>query len=171
MEILLSLLSGLIGSIVGAIIGGVLSYKGALNATKKQVDSLYAQEKESRMYAEKQQIQAMTSALAMEIEENIYLATNLWVGFGSSQTLVLHTTSLLSTEAWTTYRGNMSSLPSALQIKLLNAYTEIRQFNTLVEDNRLRYISGTRAVDEAIGAYAKKVLETCKAVKEEITKV
>ena len=171
MEILLSLLSGLIGSIVGAILGGVLSYKGAINATKKQVDSLYAQEKESRAYAEKQQIQAMTHALAMEIEENIYLATNLWAGFGSSQSIMINTTSLLSTEAWTTYRGNISSLPSSLQIKLLNAYAEIRQFNTLVEDNRRHYISGNITVGEAIEAYAKRVLETCKAVKEEITKV
>ncbi len=166
MEILLSLISG----IIGALIGGVLTYFGAINASKKQIDSLYALEKESRAYAERQEREAMTSTLAMEIEENIYLATNLWVGY-SRQTLVVNTTSLLITEAWTTYRGNISSLPSSLQIKLLNAYAEIRQFNTLVEDNRRRYFSGINPGDEAIEAYAKRVLETCNAVKEEITKV
>lgn len=161
MEILLSLISG----VIGALLGGVLAYIGAINATKKQIDFLYALEKESRTYAEKQQREAMTCALALEIEENIYLATDLWAG--SSPRDVVNTTSLLSTEAWTTYRGNISSLPSSLQIKLLHAYTQIRQFNTLVEDNR-RY---NDLVSEAIEFYGKRVLETCKAVKEEITKV
>lgn len=110
----MELLSSLISGIIGALLGGTLAYIGAINATKKQLDSLYALEKESRIYAEKQQREQMICALATEIEENIYLATNLWAGFGSSQSLVMHTTSLLSTEAWTTYRGNMSSLPSSL---------------------------------------------------------
>jgi hypothetical protein len=138
--------------------------------SKKQINSLYALEKESRTYAEKQQVQAVTSALAMEIEENIYLASNLWVGF-SRRTIAVNATSLLSTEAWTTYRGNMSSLPSSLQLKLLNAYAEIRQFNTLVEDNRLRYTSVPYEADESIRVYAERVRETCQAAKEEMTKV
>lgn len=112
----------------------------------------------------------MTSALAMEIEENIYLASNLWVGY-SRRTIAVNATSLLSTEAWTIYRGNKSSLPSSLQIKLLNAYAEIRQFNTLVEDNRLRYTSVTYEADELIRVYAERVRETCQAAKEEMTKV
>ena len=160
MEILLSLLSGFIGSIIGAVIGGLLSYKGAVNAAKKQIDSLYAQEKESRTYAEKQQVEAMTSALATEIEENIYLATNLRSGYS---------TSLLSTEAWTIYKGNLRALSSSLQLKLLNAYTEIRRFNTLVEYDRLKIAAGNGMMDGTIREHAKKMIDICKAVKEEIT--
>ena len=165
MEILISLISG----IIGALLGGILSYLGAINATKKQIDSLYAQEKENRTYIEKKQREALICSFTTEIEENIYLATNLWFG-SSHRNIAVNTTSLLSTEAWTTYKGNIWSLPSPLQTKLLSTYAEIRQFNTLVEDAR-RYAPGNELslFENLLNPLANKVLENCKAVKEELT--
>ena len=167
MEILFSLISG----IVGALLGGTLSYLGAINATKKQINSLYALEKENRTYIEKKHREAMICAFATEIEENIYLATNLWLG-SSPRSISVNTTSLLSIEAWSTYKDNIWSLPSPLQTKLLSTYAEIRQFNTLVEDAR-RYAPGNdlSLLELVLNPLVEKVLGNCKAAKEEITKV
>lgn len=39
-QLILSLVGGLVGAIIGALVGGYLSYKGAFDAAKKQIDYL-----------------------------------------------------------------------------------------------------------------------------------
>src|SRR5436190_1933976 len=65
--IISSLITGLVG-IIGAVIGGLFAYKGSINAAKKQIDFLYAQETENRRRIETQQQEVTRQALIAEIK-------------------------------------------------------------------------------------------------------
>jgi hypothetical protein len=115
-ELSIALLSGLLGSIFGAVIGGLYSYKGAMDATKTQINYLYDQEKEKRRYEGKHKQETMFHSLLSESKENL----NLSMKWQTS-----HSKSILSTETWSVYKGRITSLPPVLQEKLIRSYTEI----------------------------------------------
>src|SRR5690348_16620775 len=101
-----SLFGGIVGAVIGALVGGYLSYKGALDAAKKTIDSLYSKEKERRDYEETQQAKVLKQALQAEIQENIVLATQWQTDYSKS---------ILTTEAWAIYKGHINNMPIALQ--------------------------------------------------------
>ena len=159
-QILLSLIGGSVGAIIGALVGGYLSYRGALVAAKKTIDSLYSQEKEKRDYEEAQQVKVLKHALQAETQENIVLATNWQTNYSKS---------ILTAEAWAIYKGYINTLPPALQEKLIHTYAEIKRYNSLVEYDRLRVNAGLGMMDEAIKLEAKRVVDICRFLLDELS--
>lgn len=160
-QLILSLVGGLMGAIIGALVGGYLSYKGAIDAAKKQIDYLYSQEKEKRDYEEAQQVKVLKQALQAEIQENLVLATQWQTDYSKS---------ILTTEAWAIYKGHISTLLPTVQEKLIHAYAGIKKYNALVEYDRLRVNPGLGMMDNSIKIEAKKVVDICKLVMDELSK-
>lgn len=149
-QIILSLLSGLLGSVVGAVVGGYLSYKGAVDSSKTQIESIYDQEKGKREYEKKREEQIAINALLSEAKENLDLS-NKWQ--------ISHSKSILSTETWALYKGFVQSLPSSLQEKLIKSYAEIKRYNSLTEYDRARVDFGSGALDQVLQKQASVVAE------------
>lgn len=127
-QIHLSLLSGLIGSVAGGILsffGSYLAYKGTMDAAKKQIEHLYQQEKESRLWQMKQQEISMLKFLLSEAKENLDLANRLYTSFE----VVAFTM-----QAWSNHKGAIISQPQTLQDKFVSAYTEMRRYNSWTDD-------------------------------------
>lgn len=116
----LALLSGLFG----AIVGGIFSYKGAMNATKTQIDHLYRQEKERRERDKKDQLKTAREALLTEAKENTESIMK-WKSYRGKFRFAI--------EAWNIYKPFVSSLSQKLQENLLKSYTEIQRYNTLID--------------------------------------
>lgn len=156
-DLLLQVLVPLIAALGGAIIGGIFSYKGSINATNRQIDNLYAQEKENRIYMEKQQMEAMRQALLTESRENLNIAQS-WGGN--------YFVYLLGTEAWAIYKGNIKEISETQQSKLLQAYTEIRRYNSMAEFFKFNY----SAPKNSMNNQAEQVINACQLVIEELSK-
>src|SRR6266699_3296394 len=130
-QIILSLLGGLVGTIIGAIVGGFLTYKGSMNAAKKQINYLYDQERKNREYAEKRQKEAIRNSLKIETQENLDLVDE------KSQMV------LLSTEAWSTYKGDITLFSAVLQEELIKLYAEVKRYNSILKDTNALYLNQT----------------------------
>ncbi len=119
-----ALLSGLLGSVLGAVVGGWYSYKGATDAAKQQIDSLYKQEEERRKHEKKEKLQTTLNALFVEAKENKESIVK-WREYRSKFKF--------TTDAWDIYKSNVPDLKTDLQEKLLKTYTEIKRHNTLID--------------------------------------
>ena len=160
MNLVISLLSGLIGSIIGAIVGGYLSYKGAMDSAKTQIEHLYKQEKEKRDYKEKQEEKIMFASILGEVKENLDLATKWQTSYSKS---------ILSIETWSIYKGMIIYLPTTLQEKLIKAYTEIKRYNSLVDYDRARVAIGHGMLDQSIQQQAGIVVGVLTPLVDELT--
>ena len=103
----------------------------------------------------------MKQALQAEIQENLDLALNWQTDYSKS---------ILTTETWAIYKGHINLLPIALQEKLIHTYAEVKRYNALVEYDRLRVNAGHGMMDNSIKLEAKKVVDVCKIVLDELTK-
>ena len=173
-QLIFSLLGGLVGTLIGAGVGGYLTYKGAIDAAKKQTDFLYSQERENRTYQEKQQEGAMMHALKIEIEENLMLAKNLAIGDAENISTYdardIYKGNVLTSEAWDIYKGNITKLSDILQTTLLQVYIEVRKYNSLIEYERIKIPYGDVYLNPLIEEQAKKVVNICQPAIEELSK-
>lgn len=138
--ILIALLSGSFGAIIGSLIQARINNSGLMRATEKQVQSLfqateqqikslYDQEKENREYAEKRQKEAIRNSLLVEIKENWDLV--------SARDRKVH----LSTEAWTTYKGNIAVFSVPLQEELIKLYAKAKRYNSVLQQVSDMYLN------------------------------
>ncbi len=147
--------TSLISGLLGAIIGGWLSYRGAMDATKKNIDALYEQEKKRRVYDREKQGRAMLEALIAESKQNLNLATK-WV--------TSHSKTPFSIEAWTLFKGSIDYLDNDVQERVLSLYSEIARYNALVDYDKAVVSFGSGAMDNAIQQQAGVV----KAILDEL---
>ncbi len=170
LQFILALVGGLLGAIIGAVIGGYLSYKGAVDAAKKQIDFQNIQERKNRTYQEEQQKGIMKDALLVEIEENLKLAQSLASGddinpLAKAAWDIYKGKSILTSEAWDIYKGNITKLSVPLQKNLLNVYIEVRKYNSLIEYERRKIPYGDVQLNPLIEEQAGKVVNACEDCK------
>ena len=137
--------TSLISGLLGALIGGFLSYRGAMDATKKNIEALYEHERKRRVFDKEKQGRAMLEAVIAESKQNINLAIK-WI--------TSHSKTPFSTEAWSLFKGAIDYLDSDVQEKVLALYSEIARYNALVDYDKAVVPFGSGAMDSAIQAQA-----------------
>lgn len=142
--------TSLISGLLGALIGGYLSYRGAMDATKKNIDALYEQERKRRVFEKEKEGRKMLEALIAECKQNLLLAKK-W--------RLHHSKAMFSTEAWSLYKGSIDYLDKEIQNKVLSAYSEINRYNALVDYDKSVLPFGHGGMDQPIQNQAEEVVK------------
>lgn len=115
----------LVDVVIGALVGGWFSYRGAMSSANKNIKALYDQEKRARA-SEKEKLQKIVKvALLSETKQNLSILQGGYrVGFA--------TISLVN-EMWNLYKGHIDFLSEPTQKCLIDTYSSISRYNSLVE--------------------------------------
>lgn len=151
--------TSLISGLLGALIGGYLSYRGAMDATKKNIEALYEHERRRRVYDKEKQGRAMLEAIIAESKQNLNLAKK-WA--------TSHSKTPFGTEAWALFKGAIDYLDSELQEKVLSLYSEIARYNALVDYDKAVVPYGHGSMDNAIQQQAEVVKTTLEPLISEL---
>lgn|SRR3990167_912768 len=140
--------TSLVSGLLGALIGGYLSYKGAMDSAKKNIDAIYEQERKRRVYEKEKEGRKMLEALIAESKQNLILA-NKWKTH--------HNKTPFSTESWALYKGSIDYLDGEIQERVLSVYSEINRYNALIDYDKAVVPFGHGSMDQAIQNQAEEV--------------
>ncbi|MBI2641062.1 hypothetical protein HYW87_00500 [Candidatus Roizmanbacteria bacterium] len=157
--IVLSLLSGIAGSVIGAIIGSIATLKAA----KISLDGLYKQGKEERRIESKKKNLIVIHSLIKELKENQSISKDL------PNNPFKHI--VMSREAWSIYKGNISFMTEKLQINLPLTYALIAEYNSILEYDRAYLSHGEGYNNEKIAKRAEKFRDNVDKVINELEKM
>lgn len=132
-----NLLSGLIG----ALIGGVLAYFGAVKSADKTIKAnLKIRESEAATQATQRMSSALISYLA-ESEQNIKITSRWRVDNAKAK---------LSDRAWGIYSDQLQVFNLDLQLLLIEVYSDIIRYNSIVDYDMHAVSYGNGSVDFAL---------------------
>jgi len=141
---IISLISGLIG----AVIGGILSYLGAIQATNRNIEATLKLENERLSRDKAIKHKTIKLAFSNEIKQNLKISQNWQINYAKA---------LLATNTWNLYKGEVDFLKPDVLTNLINMYSEIERYNSLVIYERERVSMGHGAMDVAIQNQVKVV--------------